>query len=139
MEHSLRLFSLTGSIHGLLARHLGPSVLIVWDISSCSSRFIFWFCISDNLLPDGDIGSISTAASGSSNTLLQVLITSYTRGEEDSTHLALTDMGREVVDTLTVTQFFFHLPHIGRKVVEMKKKVERGIKMNMKIRIRMKI
>ena len=48
------------------------------------------------------------------NTFLQVLITSYTRGEEDNTR----QVGREVVDTLTVTQFFFHLPNIGRKVVD---------------------
>ena len=61
--------------------------------------------MSDNRLPDGDIGSISTAASGSSNTPLQVLITSYTRGEEYSTHLALMDMGREVMDTLTWLSF----------------------------------
>ena len=73
--------------------------------------------MSDNRLTDGDIGSISTAASGSLNTPLQVLITSYTRGEEYSTHLALMDMGREVVDTLTMTWLSFHLPNIGREVV----------------------
>ena len=73
--------------------------------------------MSDNRLTDGDIGSISTAASGSLNTPLQVLITSYTRGEEYSTHLALMDMGREGVDTLTVTWLFYHLPNIGGEVV----------------------
>ena len=45
---------------------------------------------------------------------MQVLITSYIRGEEDSTHLALTDRGREVVDTLTVMQLFFISHNMGK-------------------------
>ena len=47
-------------------------------------------------------------------TFLQVLITSYTRGEESSTHLALTDRGREAGDTLTMMQFFFISYNMGK-------------------------
>ena len=36
------------------------------------------------------------------------------QGEADSTHLAFTDRGREVVDTLTVMQLFFISHNMGK-------------------------